>query len=269
MCAIKKLSIIIVNYNGQKFIKNCIDSIYKYCKSVDFEVIIVDNNSTDGSQEFIKLNYPQIRLLSEKVNLGFGKANNRGARISKGENILLLNNDTILTQDIEPIFRELEKNRVGVVGIKMLNKHKKYKPSAGKFPKPLDLLKLSNLNYKREEFVLGSFIKKSYEVDWVSGSFMMIKKEVWDSVNGFDEDFFMYVEDVDLCKRISRIGEKIIFLTNMSYIHFVGFSKFREINLIDGYRLYSQKHFNLANAIIAKTSLIVNYVYKKATKNIR
>ena len=263
-----ELSIIIVNYNGKHFLKDCIESINIYCSSISYEIIIIDNNSKDGSQKFIRSNYSEIRLFEEKANLGFGEANNIGVKNAKGENILLLNNDTILLQDIKLVVEEIKKKDIGAVGVKMLNGNKEYTLSVGKFPKPLNLLKLSNLNDKRKEFITGNFNKRRYEVDWISGSFMMIKKENWDLVNGFDEDFFMYVEDVDLCKRISDLGEKIIFLSDISYIHFVGFNKLREIKLITGYKLYCNKHFNLLSSILAKMSLKINYVYKKRIKNI-
>lgn len=263
-----QLSIIIVNYNGKHFLQDCIASIKLYCATFSYEVIIVDNNSTDGSQEFIKSNYPEIIFFAEKENLGFGKANNLGVKKAKGENILLLNNDTILLSSIEPLLKEVGKKDVGIVGLKMLNGKKEYTASVGKFPKPLDLLRLANLNENRKEFTTGNFIKKHYEVDWVSGSFMMIKKEDWNLVNGFDEDFFMYVEDVDLCKRIKNLGKKNIFISDATYIHFVGFNKSREVKLITGYKLYSNKHFNLVNSILAKICLKINYVYKKRVKNI-
>jgi|AntRauMFilla1563_2_1112583.scaffolds.fasta_scaffold12471_2 GT2 family glycosyltransferase len=264
-----QLSIIIVNYNGKHYLKDCLESINRYCASFSYEIIIVDNNSTDGSQEYIALNYPKVILYQEKENLGFGKANNLGVAYSKGDTVLLLNNDTILLQDIHPVLAEVNKEEIGIVGIHMLNANRQYTASVGKFPKPIDLLRLSNLNEKREEFITGKFNENSYQVDWVSGSFMMLKIEDWNLIGGFDEDFFMYVEDVDLCKRITNLGKKIIFLPNISYIHFVGFNKSREIKLITGYKLYSTKHFNLVNSILAKICLKINYVYKKRFKNIR
>ncbi|MGK0411969.1 MAG: GT2 family glycosyltransferase [Polaribacter sp.] len=264
-----QLSIIIVNYNGKHYLKDCLDSIDLHCSSFSYEIIMVDNNSTDGSQEHITLNYPEVELFQEKENLGFGKANNLGVQHSKGDNILLLNNDTILLQDIYPVLKEVKKEEIGVVGIYMFNADRQYISSVGKFPKPLDLIRLSNLNEKREEFITGKFDKNSYEVDWVSGSFMMIKRKDWNLIGGFDEDFFMYVEDVDLCKRISNLGKKIIFLSKIPYIHFIGFNKSREIKLLTGYKLYSTKHFNLVSSILAKISLKINYVYKKRFKNIR
>lgn len=263
-----KLSIIIVNYNGKHFLKKCLDSIARCCSSFSYEIIIVDNNSVDDSQKFIRKNYPNVKLLQEKKNLGFGKANNLGVKNSIGHYVLLLNNDTILQQNIEPVLEVIAKKHVGAVGVKMLNGNKKYIQSVGKFPSPLSLIKISNLNETRTEFVLGNFENEEYEVDWISGSFMVLKRKDWDLLNGFDEDFFMYVEDVDLCKRINNLGKKIIFLSNISYIHFVGFNSSREIKLIDGYKIYSNKHFSTLNNILAQFCLKINYVYKKKIKSI-
>jgi GT2 family glycosyltransferase len=263
-----QLSIIIVNYNGKHYLKKCLESIAIHCALFLYEIIIVDNNSTDGSQEYIKLNYPNVKLFAENQNLGFGKANNLGAEKSIGKNLLLLNNDTILLENIHPALNMAKKQDVGAVGIKMYNGDMKYTPSVGKFPKSLDLIKLSNLGEKRKEFITGDFKKDSYKVDWISGSFMIIKKTDWNLVNGFDEDFFMYVEDVDLCKRIHNLGKKIIFFPNISYIHYVGFNSSRELTLINGYNLYSAKHFNSINNFLAKTCLTINYGYKKCFKKI-
>ncbi|MBL4605960.1 MAG: glycosyltransferase family 2 protein [Flavobacteriaceae bacterium] len=265
----KELSIIIVNYNGKHYLKDCIDSIILHCSSVSYEIIIIDNNSSDGSQEYLQTTYPEITLISKTENVGFGKANNIGIQHSSGENILLLNNDTILLQNISPIIEIVKREDVGAVGVKMLNGKKEFTPSYGKFPTPLSLLKLSNLNETRSDFVTGDFKEKEYKVDWISGAFMMMKRQDWDFVGGFDEDFFMYVEDVDLCKRLKNHKKQIIFYSKYSYIHFVGFNSKRELKLINGYKLYSAKHFNFVNAILAKTCLNINYAYKRAFKNIR
>jgi len=153
------LSIIIVNYNGKHYLKDCLDSIANYCSSTSNEIIIVDNNSSDGSQEYLKENYPEIRLFEEKENLGFGKANNFGVKKSIGEYILLLNNDTILIQDIMPVVEIAKRSEVGAVGVRMLNEEKQYTTSVGKFPKSYNLLKLGNLNENRPDFLSGDFKK--------------------------------------------------------------------------------------------------------------
>lgn len=265
----KELSIIIVNYNGENYLENCINSIYTHCRNINFEIVITDNNSKDNSLSIIRNNYPEVILIESKENLGFAGGNNIAVKKSSGKNILLLNNDTVLQQNILPALNELNKDSIGVVGIKMLDEKEEYLSSVGKFPNPLSLIKLSLLNDKRNDFVSGEFSKNLYNVDWLTGAFLLTKKALWDKVNGLDEDYFMYVEDVDFCKKISSLGYKIIFLSNISYIHFVGFNKSREIKLIEGYKLYSDKHFNFFNSILAKICLKINHVYKKTVKNIR
>lgn len=264
----KDLSIIIVNYNGEKYLSNCLNSIYDNCSSLDFEIIIIDNNSKDNSVSFLKENYPEVNLIESKENLGFAKGNNIAVREAKSENILLLNNDTILLNHLKPTLDLINKEENGAIGIKMLNEDKKYIISVGKFPKPYQLIKLSFLNEKREEFINNNFKEKPYFVDWITGAFLLTKKSLWEKVNGLDEDYFMYVEDVDFCKKITNEGKKILFLPNLSFIHYVGFNPKREVRLIKGYKIYSKKHFSYINAILANTSLSINYVYKKVFKNI-
>lgn len=263
------LSIIIVNFNGEKYLKNCLNSVIQCCSSVSYEIIIVDNNSTDGSVSHIKSKYPNVKLFVEKKNHGFAKANNIGVKNAQGNVILLLNNDTILLNDITPLLTAVQKNEIGAIGIKMLNENKEYIHSFGKFPKPLQLIKLANLNETRIDLVSGNFQNQCYQMDWISGSFVLVTKEDWNLVNGLDEDYFMYVEDIDFCKKLQNLGKKILFYPNYSYIHFVGFNTSRELKLINGYKIYSTKHFNFVNATLAKICLHINYVYKRVFKNIR
>jgi len=265
-----KLSIIIVNYNCGKYLKECITSIYNKCSSFTFEIIIFDNNSSDDSLNFLENNFKEVILLKNDKNLGFAGGNNKATRNAEGEYLLLLNNDTVILENIYPLFSFFENdNEIGVLGIKMLNSQQKYIPSFGKFPSPISLLKFSNLNYNSTEFLTGNFNGKNHiQVDWVSGSFLMMKNKDWQQVKGLDEDYFMYVEDVDFCKKIAQIGKKTVLVPSISYIHHIGFNTKREINLIKGYFLYSSKHFNKFEQIIAKLSLSFNYAVKKAFKNL-
>lgn len=263
-----ELSIIIVNFNGKKYLEDCFNSIYKQTFGINIEVIVFDNNSSDDSVRYIKKNYPKINLIESKENLGFAKGNNKAVVQSKGKNILLLNNDTVLLDHIKPVLDLLNNDDNGAIGIKMLNGDKQYTVSVGKFPKPHQLIKFSLLNEKREEFLNDNFKNQPYLVDWVTGAFLLTKRSLWEKVNGLDEDYFMYVEDVDFCKKISNEGKKILFLPNISFVHYVGFNPKREVRLINGYKIYSKKHFSFINAILANTSLSINYVYKKVFKNI-
>lgn len=258
------LSIIIVNYNGEKYLENCIGSIQQTLSFNDYEIIIVDNASTDGSLVLLKKKFPFVKVLEQDVNLGFGKANNRGVKEAKYSNILLLNNDTILHDDISTLINQLEEDSsMGGITIKMVDGKGNYLINTGSFPKPLSLLRISNLKPKNKELISGKFISKRIETDWISGAFFLTRKNVWESVNGFDEDFFMYVEDVDMCKRIKDKGFKFYFYPDYSFTHFVGFSFNREIQLLKGYLLYSKKHFKGLGQILALVLIYINITYKK------
>ncbi len=266
-----KLSVIIVNYNGKKFLKDCLDSIYEQLKNLDHEVIIVDNNSSDESISFIKQYYPKISLIENALNVGFAAANNQGVRKATGDYILLLNNDTILMSNLNDALNNLDSNEnVGAVGIKMLNGNEEYIPSFGKFPTPYNLLRISNLNYQFRGACSGEFENKdTLIVDWISGAFLLTKKSYWNEVNGLDEEYFMYVEDVDFCKKLYNIGLKTVYLPGSYFIHHVGFNSKRERLLIKGYALYASKHFNTFEEKFAKLLLYLNYAFKRTFKNIR
>lgn len=265
-----QLSVIIVNYNGLTFLQECFNSLEDNLIGISYEIIVVDNDSQDESCNFIKNHFPKVKLIESNQNLGFGKANNLGVKNAIGNAILLLNNDTILLNNLQPAIDTLyAKPENGIVAINMVDENKKFLSAVGRFPRPLRLIKISFLNDQRKVFKTGNFNEVLYQVDWVSGSFMLIRKSDFEAVNGFDTDYFMYVEDVDLCKRLKSIGKKCVFQSNLNYIHFVGFNKTREIKLIEGYKLYSDKHFNFLNSILAKICLKINHVYKKTVKNIR
>ncbi|MFY0632000.1 MAG: glycosyltransferase family 2 protein [Flavobacteriaceae bacterium] len=264
-----ELSIIIVNYNGEIYLDNCLNSINKYCSSMSYEVIVVDNNSSDNSISILKEKHKDVQIVESKKNLGFAGGNNIGVKQAKGEIILLLNNDTILKSNFSAIISDVKKENIGAVTIQMLDGDEAYVPSFGKFPSPMDLIRIANLNDIREEMVSGEFTKPVYSVDWISGSFLLVKKKDWELVNGLDEDYFMYVEDVDFCKKLYNLNKQILFYPEYSYIHFVGFNPSRELKLINGYKIYCDKHFNAINATIGKLCLNINYAYKRIFKNIR
>lgn len=260
-----ELSIIIVNYNGIKYLKECFDSLYAKLKNISFEIIVIDNNSNDKSCSYIKENYPNVLLIESKENLGFGSGNNLGVKYAKGEIILLLNNDTVLLDSVEPAIEVLKTNEnLGILTIKMLDGDKQYVLSVGKFPSPLKMLKFSFFNERRLEFISGKFDSDIiYNVDWVTGSFMLMRKNDYDTILGFDPDYFLYVEDVDLCKRMTEAGKKCVFIPSLSFIHFIGFNKTREHFLIKGYQIYARKHFTGLSRVIANGMLAMNKMIKK------
>ena len=255
----QQLSIIIVNYNGVKYLKECINSLQQTLKTISYEIIIIDNDSKDESCDFIKENYPEIKLIESKINYGFGKGNNEAVKFANGDYLLLINNDTIVLDNLEPVLNYLKLNpTVGAVGVNMLNTSKKYLPVSGNFPNAINMLWMKKIQENRSEFITGNFSKTSYEVDWLSGSFLMIPKKVFNEVKGFDEDYFLYVEDVDLCKRIANHGYKRVFLHQYSYIHFVGFNSSKNPLLVKGYEIYLSKHLQGLNKTIVTLALKIN-----------
>lgn len=260
----KELSVIIVNYNGQKYFDACFKSIKDILSNIDYEIIVLDNCSQDDSALYIKDNYPEIILIESKINLGFGKGNNEAVKYAKGTNILLLNNDTILLDTLDkPLGLLNSDSTIGAIGINMISESKKYINAAGNFPNIINLFWMKYTFLISREFRTGLFSKEEYTVDWLTGSFLLLRKDVYQRINGFDEDYFLYVEDVDLCKKIQKIGLKRIFLTRFSYIHFVGFNKSKNHLLIKGYKIFISKHYKGIYKLLCTIALLINTSIKK------
>jgi GT2 family glycosyltransferase len=200
------VSIIIVNWNTKKLLHDCLASIYKFTRDIDFEVIVVDNGSSDKSSDMVKKDFPQVKLVINKDNLGFTKANNKGIKIAKGKYILLLNSDTYL---VENSLKKLitianQKEKVGAIGPLLLNEDKSVQQSVGFFPHlPQVLWWMSFLDDLPFGYLLKPyhvnhdlFYKKPEDVDWVTGAAILVPRKVIDKVGLLDEQIFMYGEEV-------------------------------------------------------------------------
>lgn len=240
-----EISVIIVNFNGMKFLKECLESLMLNLKDLAFEIIVFDNNSHDASCEYIKQSFTNVRLIESVINYGFGKGNNEAVNLANGEYILLINNDTVVLDYLKPVldFFKTEKN-IGVLGINMVDANKQYMQAGFRLPNIYNMLRLKNLLKINKDFENGNFKKNHYEVGWLCGSFLMMSKKTFIEINGFDPNYFMYVEDVDLCKRISDKKLKRVFYPAASYIHFVGFDSSKNKFLSHGYKIYCSKHFS-------------------------
>ncbi len=230
------VSIIIVNYNTRQLIKDCIKSIYDRVKGVSYEVVVVDNASSDGSQEMIKQEFPEVLLIANDKNAGFGVANNIGASRCSGSYIMFLNSDTVLPEDTVTILLNFlrSKPKAGIVGPAVVLPDGKPQPkTCGNFPGPRiifnDAFFLSELFGKNELFS-GMHIKTDQikgevlEVDWISGVCMLMEKSAFWEVGGFDPRFFMYSEDIDLCWKFKKKGLSIFRLNTSKIIHHCGAS---------------------------------------------
>jgi len=266
------LSIIIVNYNVKEFLQNLIHSIEKATLNLTKEIIIVDNASDDGSVDFIKDKFPEVKLIANKKNLGFGKANNLGLKIAAGEYILLINPDTLVAEDtFEKMIQFFNDTpAAGLAGCKILNPDGTLQLACRRsFPGPwtsfTKVTGLSTLFPKSKIFARYNLTyldeNKSYEVDAISGSFMMMRRSVYDKVGGFDEQFFMYGEDLDLCYRIQKSGFKVYYVYSTQIIHYKGESTKR--SSLDETRVF----YNAMHLFVKKhlsSSLLVGMILRSA-----
>lgn len=210
------LSIIIVNYKTPDLTFRCLESLYQAIKDVSFEVIIVDNNSQDDSKQKILQQFENVIWIQNSYNAGFGRANNVGVKQAKGEYILLLNSDILLleNQKLEDCIQLFENNPdIGVVGCELLNEDGSVQKSTYYDVATIRyLLSYNILWYKL-------FKPNPKSLDAVMGSFMMFRKRDFDVLRGFDEDFFMYAEELELCHRLKKINKEIIFFDAYTAIH--------------------------------------------------
>jgi len=269
-----EISVIIVNYNVRDFLSQCLHSVKKAAKGIPSEIIVVDNASDDGSAEMVRKKYPDVKLILNNENLGFAKANNIALKEAKGQFLLLLNPDTILQEDTIRVMLGFMKTRreVGLAGCKIINPDGSFDYACRRsFPTPwiafTKITGLSKLFPKTELF--GKYnltylsTEETYPVDAVSGSFMMVRREVLKEVGGLDERFFMYGEDLDWCYRIKKAGWQIYYVHSTQIIHYRGQSTKRsnidEIKAFyEAMRIFVEKHY--------KSSLIFLFLLKLSIK---
>ncbi len=255
-----EISIVIVNYNVKDFLLQCIRSIESASKKIPTEVIVADNNSSDGSCEFLGPLFPNVKFIQLDENLGFAKANNIGIKQSNGKYVLILNPDTILQEDTLEVMYDYMENHseVACAGCKVLNSDGSFQLACRRgFPTPwASFTKLFGLqklfpNSKLFAKYNQTFrsIDETYYIDSVIGAFMFCRKDAIDEVDSFDEAFFMYGEDIDLCYRLAQKGWKTSYVHSTSIIHFKGESTRRSsINEIkhfyEAMRIFSKKHYS-------------------------
>ena len=272
------LSIIIVNYNVKEFLQNLLHSISKASEGLSYEVIVVDNASDDGSVELLKEKFADVKLISNKKNLGFSKANNQGLTLAHGKYFLLLNPDTLLREDtLQKMIEFFEsKADAGMAGCKILNPDGTLQLACRRsFPGPwtsfCKVTGLSSIFPKSKIFARYNLTyldeNQTYEVDAISGSFMMLRKEVYEKVGGLDEQFFMYGEDLDLCYRIQKVGYKVYYVHNTQIIHYKGEStkrsSFDETKIFyDAMNLFVKKH--LSSSFLVEIILRLAITFRKS-----
>ncbi|HET7832226.1 MAG TPA: glycosyltransferase family 2 protein [Gallionella sp.] len=271
-----QLSIIIVNYNGRQFLADCLDSIARHV-SCPHEVIIVDNASRDGSCDFLRSHYPDVQLIESRVNTGFTGGNNLGAQYARGKLLLLLNNDTRLVTDLSPVLRQFDDPQLGVLGCRLRYGDGRQQLSIGFDHTPMRLvlswLGLGSISalprwFRRSEMCLDKYAQDHANVAWVSGACLFTPRALWQQVGGLDTGYFMYVEDVDYCKRVRLAGYRVAYTAAAEVVHYegsgrawVGGSALR--HTMHSYLRYSKK-FHSSFSVLSLRALLAAVMLARA-----
>ena len=259
-----KLSVIIVNYNVKHFLEQCLHAVIKASLNLACEIIVVDNNSVDGSVAFIREKFPEITILENKKNTGFSVANNQGIKISKGEYVLLLNPDTVIQEDtLEKVIKFMDNHpNAGGLGVKMVDGKGKFLPESKRglptpavaFYKIFGLAKIFPGSKTFGKYHLTYLDKDEInEVDILSGAFMFLRKSSLEKTGLLDEDYFMYGEDIDLSYRLQLSGYTNYYFPDTTIIHYKGEStKKSSVNYVfvfyNAMKIFARKHFSKNNA---------------------
>lgn len=261
------VSIVIVNYNTKNLIVDCLDSVYKFTKDVRFEIIVVDNASIDGSQEAVRNSFPEVILIELNKNIGFGRANNVGAKEAKGDFLFFLNSDTIFLNNALDFYIDFfQKNKeikIGCIGTFLLDSDLKIGHSFGIFPSPIFILKDAFFRLLKLDFFYKDN-KHNYQdtpfltVDYVTGADLFVDRNIFKELDGFDKDFFMYFEESDFQYRLSKKGYKNLIIDGPKIIHLEGKSysanQRRRLNYTKSLFLYIKKHHK-------KSRLVFKFFY--------
>lgn len=257
-----KLSVVILNYNVKYFIDLCLQSVMAATKNLDAEIIVVDNASKDGSVSWIKSQFPQVNLIENKENLGFPKGNNIGVSQAKGEYVCILNPDTIVGENtFSDALLFMEKNKqISIMGPKLIDGSGRFlKESKRGVPTPwVAFTKVTGL-YKLDSQLFGKYYNlklpanKPGETEVLVGAFMFMKTEHYRSLNGFDEDCFMYSDDIDLSYRSLQLGTPNFYNPNINVIHFKGESTPKDfayqMMFREAMNYFYTKHFHVSNVV--------------------
>lgn len=259
-----KLSVIILNYNVSYFLRQCILSVQEALAGIESEIIIIDNNSSDNSCEMVKTHFPNIKLLENKENLGFSKANNQGVAIANGEYVCILNPDTAVAKETFKNVLEFAENKpnLGAVGVKLIDGTGNFLPESKRnIPNPkVAFYKIVGINSKTNQYYATHLAEdETGEVDVLVGAFMLLKTSVYKEVNGFDEDYFMYGEDIDLSYKLLKANYKNYYFGKETVLHYKGESTTKNRTYLKRFygamHIFYKKHFK-SNSIF-KTLVFV------------
>lgn len=267
-----KLSVVILNYKVRYFLEQCLLSVQQAISGMDAEIIVIDNDSKDGSCEMVKQYFPTVTLIENKVNVGFSKANNQAVAIAKGEFVCILNPDTAVGEDTfrKAIHYYENTNNIGALGVYLMDGTGNFLPESKRnLPTPkVSLLKLMGFHSKYYATHLSETSNGPVEV--LVGAFMLIKRDIYNEVGGFDEDYFMYGEDIDLSYKITKAGYQNHYLGSTTVLHYKGESTKKDDAYFDRFygamQIFYGKHFHKNQFLEISVSIGVAMA-KKARKN--
>ena len=257
------VSIVVLTYNKRDLTTDCIISIQKNIPKTEREIIVVDNLSVDDSVEYIKKHFPEVKLIENTRNAGFAGGCNLGAKHAKGEHILFLNNDAVIADNPLPemISTFASDEKVGIVGGLLTNLNGTLQRSYGKFYTVPNVMYLLFAGESGELKRLQTKIAR--ETDWVSGGFMMVRRDIFEKVKGFNESYFMYIEDMDLCYRIKKLGYRIVFtpLVKVKHIGQASTNKtFAIVHIYEGLQIFYRQQRSRMEYYIVKLLLLIKGV---------
>lgn len=246
------LSIIILNYKQKNLTRETVKGILDLDLQFDYEIIVVDNNSQDGLGKLVRSLFPNVKFIQSDKNLGMGAGNNLGIRQARGKYILILNPDAVVFKSsLEPLIDFLERNPLaGIVAPQILDPDRSWQASAYKFPKFLTpLYRRTALaktqlgqEYLREYIITQDKLKEPTRVDWVLGAVFMIKKQIIDQLGNFDERFFLFFEDTDLCRRVWNTGYEVWYIPQAKVVHYPHRLSAHELGLLSLFNKNTYPH---------------------------
>ena len=266
-----KLSVIILNYNVQYFLELCLRSVEAAISNIDAEIIVVDNNSEDGSCEMVKALFPNVNLIENKANYGFSKGNNIGVLQAKGEYLCILNPDTVVAEDTFLKLLEFSENKVklGIVGCKLINGRGEFLPES-KRKIPYVKAAFKKLIGNTDDYYANNINEKEVnQVEVLVGAFMFLKKAVYNEIGGFDEDYFMYGEDIDISYKSLKQGYANFYFGETTVLHFKGESTLRDKyyarRFYGAMQIFYKKHFkkNVLFNLFVWLGIKLVYIFRK------
>ncbi len=261
-----KFSIIIINYKTFELTKNCLESLFLLPGQENLEIIIIDNGSNDGSIEKLETEFAsRVKIIKNKNNLGFAGANNQGAALASGEFLIFLNSDTIIKEDFLNVCADiLNKNpKIGIISPRLkLPNGDNQKAAFGIFPTLINLLTQKTKNEQPIDEQANFLVS-----DWISGCALMISRELFQKISGWDDRFFLYYEDIDICKKASLQGYQAAVALKTSIIHFGGqslkASPQKKKLYYKSQDYYFKKYYNPLICLLVKIS---RFIYLKIKK---